>query len=99
MKKIGITIVACAFIISCDSTKNVTKLDVNSTKAKVVKSTFFIDSVTVKKHLYTLASDEMEGRKSGTRGIEKAAKYIENEFKIKLSNTNINSKNFGNIIF
>ncbi|MDB4209774.1 M28 family peptidase, partial [Polaribacter sp.] len=32
-------------------------------------------------HLYTLASDEMEGRGTGTRGIEKAAVYIENEFK------------------
>ncbi|MCI2229805.1 M20/M25/M40 family metallo-hydrolase [Polaribacter sp. MSW13] len=36
---------------------------------------------TVKKHLYTLASDDMEGRMTGTPGIEKAAKYIENEFK------------------
>ena len=42
---------------------------------------FFIDSVTVRKHLYTLASDEMQGRKSGTTGIEKAAQYIENEYK------------------
>jgi Zn-dependent M28 family amino/carboxypeptidase len=40
-----------------------------------------IDSFTVKKHLYILASDEMEGRRSGTPGIEKAAQYIENEFK------------------
>jgi Zn-dependent M28 family amino/carboxypeptidase len=40
-----------------------------------------IDSATVKKHLYMLASDEMEGRRSGTPGIEKAAQYIENEFK------------------
>ena len=40
-----------------------------------------IDVDTVKKHLYTLASDDMEGRKAGTPGIEKAAKYIENEFK------------------
>ena len=40
-----------------------------------------IDAVTVKKHLYTLASDDMEGRGTGTPGIEKAAKYIENEFK------------------
>ena len=40
-----------------------------------------IDEVTVKKHLYTLASDDMAGRKSGTEGIEKAAKYIEEEFK------------------
>ena len=40
-----------------------------------------IDSLTVKKHLYTLASDEMQGRRAGTPGIEKAAKYIEGEFK------------------
>jgi Zn-dependent M28 family amino/carboxypeptidase len=39
-----------------------------------------IDSLTVKKHLYTLADDAMEGRKIGTPGIEKAAKYIETEF-------------------
>jgi len=39
-----------------------------------------IDSVQVRKHLYTLASDEMEGRRTGTPGIEKAAQYIEGEF-------------------
>ncbi len=39
-----------------------------------------ISEKTVRKHLYTLASDEMEGRKSGTVGIERAAKYIESEF-------------------
>ncbi|MDG2194289.1 MAG: M20/M25/M40 family metallo-hydrolase [Polaribacter sp.] len=40
-----------------------------------------IDTTTVRKHLYTLASDEMEGRGTGTPGIEKAAQYIEGEFK------------------
>ena len=40
-----------------------------------------IKKKTVKKHLYTLASDEMQGRRTGTEGIEKAAKYIEGEFK------------------
>jgi len=40
-----------------------------------------IDVATVKKHLYTLASDEMEGRETGTRGIDRAATYIEGEFK------------------
>lgn len=40
-----------------------------------------IDEATVKRHLYTLASDEMEGRATGTPGIEKAAQYIEGEFK------------------
>ena len=40
-----------------------------------------IDSVTIRRHLYTLAADDMEGRKPGTPGIEKAAQYIEGEFK------------------
>ena len=40
-----------------------------------------ISNETVKKHLYTLADDNMEGRKAGTPGIEKAAQYIEGEFK------------------
>ncbi|PQJ82598.1 M28 family peptidase [Polaribacter glomeratus] len=81
MKRIFITLVASVFIISCNSAKKVTKTAVKSTKTEVVKNAFFIDSMIVKKHLYTLASDEMEGRKSGTPGIEKAATYIENEFK------------------
>ncbi|MCF6280462.1 MAG: M20/M25/M40 family metallo-hydrolase [Flavobacteriaceae bacterium] len=53
---------------------------------KDIVSKILIDSSLVRKHLYTLASDEMEGRKVGTPGIEKAAKYIETEFrKIGLS--------------
>jgi hypothetical protein len=39
-----------------------------------------ISEELVKKHLYILSSDEMEGRKAGTKGIEKAAQYIEKEF-------------------
>jgi hypothetical protein len=78
MKKLVIILVALVGILSCISPKSTTTskgLDSNKI------STNFIDSVSVKKHLYTLASDEMEGRKPGTSGIEKAAKYIENEFK------------------
>tara|TARA_B100000768_G_scaffold42456_1_gene41313 strand:+ start:1867 stop:2793 length:927 start_codon:yes stop_codon:yes gene_type:complete len=40
-----------------------------------------ISEELVKRHLYTLSSDLMEGRKAGTEGIEKAAQYIEEEFK------------------
>jgi len=39
-----------------------------------------INEVSVKKHLYTLANDSMQGRKAGSSGIEKAAKYIEQQF-------------------
>ena len=70
MKHLAILFISFLLITSCNSTKN--------TKQK--KATATIDSTTVRKHLYTLASDEMEGRRTGTPGIEKAAKYIENEF-------------------
>lgn len=39
-----------------------------------------ISNELVKKHLFTLADDDMEGRKAGTEGAEKAAQYIESEF-------------------
>ena len=56
-------------------------ISIGSSSKTTQETSFFLDSTIVRKHLYTLASDEMEGRKSGTSGIEKAAKYIENEFK------------------
>ncbi|MDN3619899.1 M28 family peptidase [Polaribacter undariae] len=73
MKKINLVyLLLVATIFSCKESANVIKSE---------KEIATIDSVTVKKHLYTLASNEMEGRMTGTPGIEKAAKYIENEFK------------------
>jgi hypothetical protein len=81
MKKIGTILVASALMISCGSNKEMNSVNSKTEKTQVVKNTFFIDSTTVRRHLYTLASDDMEGRKSGTEGIEKAAKYIESEFK------------------
>ena len=39
-----------------------------------------VNEISVKKHLYTLANDSMQGRKAGSPGIEKAAKYIEKQF-------------------
>jgi len=71
MKKIGILLMMFLMAVSCKSqTKN--------TKEIISLS---IDSTMVRKHLYTLASDKMEGRRAGTIGIERAAQYIENEFK------------------
>ena len=71
MKKIGMLLLVFTAMVSC-------KNKIKNTKEI---STLFIDSTLVKKHLYTLASNEMEGRKAGTPGIEKAAQYIEKEFK------------------
>jgi Zn-dependent M28 family amino/carboxypeptidase len=72
MKKIILFLFIFSGIISCKQSSKVIKKENKEAT---------IDSLTVRKHLYTLASDEMEGRKTGTPGIEKAAKYIENEFK------------------
>jgi Zn-dependent M28 family amino/carboxypeptidase len=74
MKSISSIILLLLIAISCKKIPTTIK---NEAASKV----FEIDSNTVKKHLYTLASDEMEGRGTGTLGIEKAAVYIENEFK------------------
>ena len=71
MKKIGMLLLVFTAMVSC-------KNKIKNTKEI---STLFIDSTLVKKHLYTLASNDMEGRKAGTPGIEKAAQYIETEFK------------------
>ena len=81
MKKIFLIIVALISLISCDSAKNTAIKKKISSEAVSIENIMLIDSNIVRKHLYTLASDEMEGREPGTPGIEKAAAYIENEFK------------------
>jgi hypothetical protein len=74
MKKTGMVVLLFISLISCHNKKHTTK------KTPTIIE-YEIDSNSVKKHLYTLASDKMEGRATGTVGIEKAAVYIENEFK------------------
>ena len=41
-----------------------------------------INQNSVKKHLYTLANDSMQGRKAGSPGIEKAAKAAGEKIKV-----------------
>ncbi|MFT4576389.1 MAG: Zn-dependent M28 family amino/carboxypeptidase [Polaribacter sp.] len=74
MKKICTLLVVFVLMYSCKNDKK----KVAEAKKVTVED---IDTTTVRKHLYTLASDEMEGRGTGTPGIEKAAQYIEGEFK------------------
>jgi len=76
MKLQLLTLTLCCTILS-SSCKN-TKTEKSQKSEYTVQN---IDSLTVRKHLYTLASDDMEGRRTGSPGIEKAAQYIEGEFK------------------
>ena len=46
-----------------------------------VKFSSYIDAAEMKKHLYIIASKEMEGRDTPSPGLEKAADYIEEQIK------------------
>lgn len=79
MKKLSILLSLTVLTFSCKQYTKPADQKSNTKKEQSVTSDF--DTATIKKHLYTLASDDMQGRATGTPGIEKAAQYIENEFK------------------
>ena len=87
MKKIVNFLIVLMFFSSCavhtKGGNNISvKENINTVSgSKNNTNNIVIDSNMVRKHLYTLAADNMEGRQSGTPGIEKAAVYIESEFK------------------
>lgn len=74
MKKISILLLLIS-TLSCTSQKgNVT----------AVSPTKYINTITaadLKKHLYIVASDEMEGRETGSLGQKKAGDYLINQYK------------------
>lgn len=70
-KKIIIYFLLCLPLLSAAQKK-----DKNASKAA---STITVEDM--KKHLYIIASAEMEGRNTPSTGLEKAADYIESQFK------------------
>ncbi|GAA4887894.1 M28 family metallopeptidase [Flaviramulus aquimarinus] len=94
MKKLVQALLILAILFSCSATKNNTggkssKIN-NDTAVEQVKSIVvpytlenvkqIITKESIKKNLEYLASDALEGRNTGTKGIEKAAVYIEEFF-------------------
>ncbi|MCD0471593.1 M28 family peptidase [Flavobacterium sp. JAS] len=76
MKKILVLLlIASAF--SCSTTKDAIPKD-NSDPTKYVKS---ISEKDLKKMLYIVASDEMEGRETGSKGQKKAGLYMIDQYK------------------
>ncbi|SFZ89321.1 Peptidase family M28 [Flaviramulus basaltis] len=94
MKKI-LSIVLVLLFVSCSISRKAAdgkpgKAGVNSISNNVENNTDIeeiknfkapISSTSIKKSMEYLASDELEGRNTGTAGIEKAAVFIENIFK------------------
>ena len=75
--KILLPLLVSTTLISCSGQKSITaKAPLDVTK--------YINSISVddlKKHLYIVASDEMEGRDTGTKGQKKAGNYLIDTYK------------------
>lgn len=89
MRKIrssALVLVASLGFLACNQTKSVT-IDPSGTgessiKAETIETSgLSISEEEVAKSLRYLSSDELQGRKTGTEGIEKAALYVEEIFK------------------
>lgn len=63
--------------LACGGTKSAK----DYTTADVPKYVNTITAAELKKHLYIVASDEMEGRNTGTEGQKKAGRYLIEEYK------------------
>ncbi|MBK0368495.1 M28 family peptidase [Flavobacterium agrisoli] len=71
MKKIAFLFVI-AGLYSCNSTKPASE----NNNVDLTKYEKIITASDLKKHLYIIASDEMEGRETGSEGQKKAGKYM-----------------------
>ncbi len=95
MKKLLVLACLVALVLSCKSTKVVinnndsnqniipkpSKNDVIFSSSNKKDTLNYATLKSIESSLTYLASDELEGRNTGTAGIEKAAVYIENVFK------------------
>ena len=75
MKKITLLGLLCFIVLSCASQKKNSTIEVSK----------YINTITaeeLKKHLYIVASDEMEGRETGSIGQKKAGEYLINQYKV-----------------
>ena len=71
-----IPLFALTFFISCSTAKKT--VDYDKIEAKYVNQ---INPENLKKHLTIIASDEMEGRNTGSEGQKKAGRYMIDEYK------------------
>lgn len=76
MQKVVIIVCAALILTSCSSSKN----KKNSTKIDPAEYASTITSEELKEMLYTYASDEYKGRKTGEPGQKKAIEFIKNQY-------------------
>jgi hypothetical protein len=77
MKRSIISLCVFALLFACGSGKNIKK---DYAKADVAKYMNTITEADLKKHLTIVASDEMEGRNTGSEGQKKAGRYLISQY-------------------
>lgn len=86
IKSSALLVVASLGLLACGQSKSVTENQSGAGASPAYIETnapdkIFISEVEVAETLRYLSSEELQGRKTGTDGIEKAAQYIEKVFK------------------
>ncbi len=88
MKILSFTVLSWFVLVgSCSNERHTTKIEnlkkgiVISDSLKVIKYAKTITEKELKTHLYKYASEEFEGRKTGTEGQRKAAEFLEDYYK------------------
>ena len=85
MKKLLIPLFVLALMSSCGTTQVADGVSANPVAVKHDKAFAnaykMIKAEDLKKNLYVIASDEMDGRDTGSKGQKKAGEYIVNYYK------------------
>lgn len=87
MRKLFIPLFSAAVLVSCGTAKNPGGAAASATSSDVKGDKAFlsaykeITAADLKKNLYVIASDEMEGRDTGSPGQKKAGEYMINYYK------------------
>ncbi len=81
MNKYILLVAGILLITACKSNKKLTSAELTSDSILITKYANSITESDVKKHVFTLASDEFEGRRTGEKGQKMAAEYLVNEYK------------------
>jgi hypothetical protein len=68
-------------VLSCKSNPSTVTEKTSNSSSKSVEITYKVEESDVSDFLKYLSSDELEGRETGTKGIEKAAVFLEDFFK------------------
>jgi hypothetical protein len=86
MRKLCIPLFSIAVLVSCGTARNSGSTAASAVSSNVRDKAFLsaykeITAADLKKNLYVIASDEMEGRDTGSPGQKKAGEYMINYYK------------------